>query len=436
MKKMSSQKPNAQKPRPVEGMLSRRIACDILTRVLLFNRPLDEAFELIDEADSIDRGFVRAICLETLRRHGSLNFILDTLTRKELPEGLPRLKIILLSGLTQVLFMDVAPHAALNVAVEMVKRDSKAKGLAGFINAVLRKALTDKETLLANIPPLADIPMWLQNSWKSSFGEEKLNEFAKILRYPETIDLHLVNPNDFTGFSLPNGAFRLETSQNISLLDGFATGEFFVQNAAAQFPVQFLKLQQGESALDLCAAPGGKTMQMALAGAKVTALDRSKERLKRLSENLDRMNLKAQVITGDAGTFESPTLFDAILLDAPCSATGTMRSNPDVAWLKSEKDVLKLAKIQRDMLINASKLLKKGGRLVLCTCSLQQEEGEAHVEWVKANFPALTFSPIEESEAEGLVTNGCLRTTFSDYPHENPRLAGLDGFFAARFMKS
>jgi 16S rRNA (cytosine967-C5)-methyltransferase len=221
----------------------------------------------------------------------------------------------------------------------------------------------------------------------------------------------------------------------VTELEGFNSGEWWVQDAAAALPARLLNAGPGSRVADLCAAPGGKTAQIAAAGAEVTAVDRSAPRLRRLAENLKRLGLTVKTITADATTLEAEP-FDAILLDAPCSATGTIRRHPDVAWLKSGNDITRLTQLQARLLDAAARLLKPGGTLVYSTCSLEPEEGERQIAALLARNPALERSPVTADEvgghAEFITGLGELRTLPHHLPHAEPRLAGLDGFFAAR----
>jgi len=211
-----------------------------------------------------------------------------------------------------------------------------------------------------------------------------------------------------------------------------------VQDAAASLPARLLSTKTGETVLDLCAAPGGKTAQLALTGADVTALDRSAERMKRLSSNLERLHLSATIRVGDALTFEAPA-FDAILLDAPCTATGTIRRHPDVAWIKRASDITSLANVQSRMLDHALELLKPGGRLVYCTCSLEPEEGEQQIAALLRRNPDVARLPISAAEVGGLepciTADGDLRTLPCHLYDRDSRRSGLDGFFAARLTR-
>ncbi|HZY12925.1 MAG TPA: RsmB/NOP family class I SAM-dependent RNA methyltransferase, partial [Beijerinckiaceae bacterium] len=239
------------------------------------------------------------------------------------------------------------------------------------------------------------------------------------------------------GMVLPTGSVRLRSHEPIAELPGYADGEWWVQDAAAALPVKLLAPRAGERVLDLCAAPGGKTAQIAAAGAQVTALDKSAERLRRLTENLERLHLRAEVIVADAMTYSGGP-FDAILLDAPCTSTGTIRRHPDVAWTKRPGDMETLAALQTRMLDRAAGLLAPGGRLVYCSCSLEPEEGEAHVPALLRRNPDLRLAPITDEDpipAEFVTPDGTMRTLPNAWPHDEPRLAGLDGFFAARFQR-
>jgi len=240
---------------------------------------------------------------------------------------------------------------------------------------------------------------------------------------------------------LPTDSVRTLLQGSVTMLPGFAEGQWWVQDAAAALPARLLGDVAGKAVLDLCAAPGGKTAQLALAGAKVTAVDRSPARMARLRDNLTRLSLQAEAITADACEWQDPGRdgFDAILLDAPCTSTGTIRRHPDVAWLRQENDITQLTGLQKRLLQKAASLLRPGGRLVYCTCSLEPEEGEAAVAGLLEAEGGLRRLPIEASEVGGLAElitpDGDLRTLPSHLPHSDPRFAGLDGFYAARMVR-
>jgi 16S rRNA (cytosine967-C5)-methyltransferase len=240
------------------------------------------------------------------------------------------------------------------------------------------------------------------------------------------------------GRVLPTGTVRTIARGPVSQLPGFSDGAWWVQDAAAALPARLLGDVRGKSVADLCAAPGGKTAQLVVAGATVTAVDRSEPRLKRLRANLERLNLQAELVTADATSWQAGP-FDAILLDAPCSSTGTIRRHPDIPWLKSEADLKPLTALQGRLLDRAAELLKPGGTLVYCTCSLEPEEGEQAIASLLARIPGLRRSPISAAEVGGLAElvtpEGELRTLPCHLPDAEPRMGGLDGFFASRLER-
>ncbi len=237
---------------------------------------------------------------------------------------------------------------------------------------------------------------------------------------------------------MPTGSLRLSTHQPITELAGYAEGEWWVQDAAAALPARLLPIGPGRRVADFCAAPGGKAAQLAAAGAEVVAIDRSAERLKRLAANFERLRLHADVVVADIATLKAAP-FDAILLDAPCLATGTIRRHPDIAWTKKPGDIAALALTQSRMLDKAVELVKPGGAIVYSTCSIEPEEGEQQIAALLRRNPDVARSAIKAEEVGGLSEllneNGELRTLPSHLPAVEPRLAGLDGFFAARLIR-
>jgi 16S rRNA (cytosine967-C5)-methyltransferase len=247
---------------------------------------------------------------------------------------------------------------------------------------------------------------------------------------------------------LPTGTVRTIASGPIPQLPGYDDGAWWVQDAAAALPAKLLcnslggplgETLRGKSVADLCAAPGGKTAQLALAGAQVVAVDRSAPRLERLRQNLLRLHLTAEIVKADAVQWQGGP-FDAVLVDAPCSSTGTIRRHPDIPWLKSEADLAKLTALQARLLDRAATLLKPGGTLVYCTCSLEKEEGEDQIANLLASDPGLRRDPIRAEEVAGyaelLTPAGELRTLPCHWPDPEPRMGGLDGFYAARIHKT
>jgi 16S rRNA (cytosine967-C5)-methyltransferase len=315
-----------------------------------------------------------------------------------------------------------------------VRLDPAGAPFAGLANAVLRNIARAKaEILEASDPFDDDTPVWLATRWRNTYGEETARAIARAHRDEPTLDISV--KSDAAGWAsrlggavLPTGSVRLDSHVAITELEGYADGEWWVQDAAAALPARLMSFASGERAIDLCAAPGGKCAQLALAGAAVSAVDRSAQRLK----------LPAELLVADALTFDAPP-FDAALLDAPCSATGTIRRHPDVAWTKRHGNIVSLAKLQASLLDRAVFLTKPGGVIVYCTCSLEPEEGEGQIAALLRRNPDVRRTPIEASEIGGLTECitplGDIRTLPSHLPAATPRQSGLDGFFIARLRR-
>jgi 16S rRNA (cytosine967-C5)-methyltransferase len=331
--------------------------------------------------------------------------------------------------------------------VRLVQSDRRAAKYAGLVNAVLRRCAREGAAIVDEVKSdMLDLPPWLIKRWIAQYGEATTKAMALALSYEPSLDLTVKSEAEqwatrLHGEALPTGTVRTLLQGSVTMLPGFSEGEWWVQDAAAALPVRLFGDLAGKNIADLCAAPGGKTAQLAQAGAKVTALDRSPIRMARLRDNLARLTLEAETVVADA--VEWPGLadgFDGVLVDAPCTSTGTIRRHPDVAWLRQEADIAALSALQGRLLRKAASLLKSGGTLVYCTCSLEPEEGEAAIAALLAEEPALRRAPIKAEDVAGLsdlvTPEGDLRTLPSHLPHADPRLAGLDGFYAARLVKS
>ncbi|MCA3631081.1 MAG: RsmB/NOP family class I SAM-dependent RNA methyltransferase [Methylobacterium sp.] len=420
------------------GFRARLVAARAHRRVMRERRPIDEAIALETKTAPLppaDLGLVRAILTVAFRRRGTIRQALASRAATgEIAEAGP-LQALLETALAQILFMDVPDHAAVDCAVEIAKRDSNAKHYAAFANALLRRIALEKAEILMSMPDTVDVPEWLFERWSRAYGAERAAAIARIHRQEPPVDLTIFAPlsPEIAGRMLSTGSFRLETEAAIAALPGYAEGRFQVQDAAAALPARLVGAKAGMRIADLCAAPGGKTAQLAATGATVLAVERSARRAERLRENLARLKLPAEVIVGDALTLEAG-MFDAILLDAPCSATGTIRRHPEVAWTKTLADILALARQQRAMLNSAAKSLKPGGIIVYATCSLEPEEGERQVEAFLADHPQFMRQPVSvESDgvlAEMITSAGDLRVL----PCHLAREGGADGFFAARLQ--
>lgn len=426
------------------SVVSRRVALDLLVSCLDKGQSLDDALarhQGFAGLDPRDRAFVRLLLATTLRRLGEIEEVLRFLIERPLDGANAAGRQVLRLGAAQLLFLGTPPHAAVDTSVRLVV-DAGLPHLKGLANAVLRRISRDGAALLGDRDPARlNTPQWLWDSWIESYGEEATRAIAAAHLIEAPLDLTPRSNADFwagrlEGEVLPTGTIRREGGGNVTELPGFAEGAWWVQDAAATLPARLLGDISGKQVADLCAAPGGKTLQLAAAGAAVTAVDISARRMVRVGENLARAGLSATLVTADAGKWVTSASFDAILLDAPCSGTGTLRRHPDIAWLKDEEDVGRLTLTQDRLLVRAADLLKPGGTLVYAVCSLQEDEGLARVEALLAHDTRLVRLPVQPAElpglAEAITPAGDVRTLPSMWPERR----GLDGFYIARLQKT
>ncbi|MCS0504035.1 16S rRNA (cytosine(967)-C(5))-methyltransferase RsmB [Ancylobacter mangrovi] len=435
-------KAGGSRPAQTPGLAVRRAAVDAIDAVLDKGRPLEEALDrLTRDLDERDRSLARMIAATSLRRLGSLRALLRGMVERGLPEKARRVETLLVVGAAQILLTEVPDHAAVATSVALAGEDPASAGFKGLVNAVLRRVAREGKDALPEGP---DQPGWMVEGWREAYGPQEGAAISKALAHEAGLDLTAhtdaaVWAQTLGGRLLPTGTIRLVDAGNVTALPGFAEGAWWVQDAAAALPARLLHPAPGMTIADLCAAPGGKTAQLAAAGGEVTAVDRSGQRLKRLKQNLDRLGLSAAIVEADAASFAGGP-FDAVLIDAPCSATGTIRRHPDVAWSKRPEDVAALAGLQARILARGAELVRPGGMLVYSTCSLEPEEGERQVEALLAARPDFRREPIGPGEcgipAEWINAAGELRTLPTHLPDADPRQAGLDGFFAARLRRA
>ncbi len=442
-------------PSEVPGLAARRIAADILDGVLHKQRTLDDQLDGAGAHPGLkmlpdrDRALMRRLVATILRRLGTLGHVLSRLLDRGIPTDAPRAQSALLIGAAQILWMDVPDHAAVDLSVRLVQSDRRAAKYAGLVNAVLRRCAREGPALIDEVKSQTlDVPPWLLARWIAHYGETTAREIAVALGHEPSLDITVKSDaaqwaTRLHGETLPTGSVRTLLQGSVKMLPGFTEGQWWVQDAAAALPARLFGDVAGKSIADLCAAPGGKTAQLIHAGARVTAVDRSPGRMARLSDNLTRLALEAETVVTDAAEWQGGNHgegFDGILVDAPCASTGTIRRHPDVAWLRQEADIGALMALQKRLLQRATALLKPGGTLVYCTCSLEPEEGEQAISAHLAQEPALRRAPIDAGEVAGLgeilTPDGDLRTLPCHLPHDDPRLSGLDGFYAARLVKS
>jgi 16S rRNA (cytosine967-C5)-methyltransferase len=432
------------------GFAARRLAADILDGVLRRRRPLDEQLE--DKAahpdyaalPDRDRALVRALATSVLRRLGTLRHLLDRVLEHGLPRDATRVETALLIGAAQILWLGVPDHAAVDLAVRLVQADRRAARYAGLVNAVLRRVAREGTQGLVAIDTTAlDTPGWLMARWLESYGADTARAIAVANGREPALDFTVrSDPERWAGALggrvLPTGSVRAIVHGPLTQLPGYTDGAWWVQDAAAALPARLIGDVRGLTVADLCAAPGGKTAQLAAAGARVVAVDRAPARLERLRGNLARLNLAADTVAADVTQWRAGP-FDAVLLDAPCSSTGTIRRHPDIPWLKRDADIATLAALQRRLILRAAELTKPGGILVYCTCSLEPEEGIEVVRGLLHDSPNLRRLPIPAAEMHGhgdwLTPDGDLRTLPCHLDDPDSRQAGLDGFYAARLQR-
>jgi 16S rRNA (cytosine967-C5)-methyltransferase len=441
---LAIQDPAAQAHDAEPGLAARRLAWAVVHDVLRRRAALDEVLESsVAEArlPPRDAALVRAIATVVFRHFGIIRRALVERLNKGTSDE--RLLSLLAVGAAQILFLDVPDHAAVDLSVRLA-RGERLQHAAGMINAVLRRLARERDAILSQADALwVDTPDWLAARWSAAYGPERARAIAEGHSRSASVDITVKTDSEgwaerLGGIVLPTGSVRLVERTPIRDLPGYDEGAWWVQDAAAALPARVLAPRVGERVADLCAAPGGKTAQLASAGADVLAVDRSAKRLRRLEENMRRLRLDVRVRAADALELDEEP-FDAVLVDAPCSATGTIRRHPDVAWTKREEDVVKLADLQRRLLDKAATLVRPGGRLVYCTCSLEPEEGERQIEDFLARQSPFRRDPIRAGEVGELpeVPNalGDVRTLPCHLDYLGPGRTGLDGFYIARLVR-
>lgn len=407
---------------------TRAAAFLLLSAVLDRHRALEDALDSLPPLELRDRAAAHRLAATALRRRGTIDAVLEPYLARTPPFAVMH---ILRLGVAGLLFLETPPHAAVATAVALARTRNLPK-FAGMVNAVLRRVAESGAAALAELDgPRLDTPPWLWTAWGAD-----ARDIATAQQSEAALDLTLkpgvVPPAG--GLVLPTGSVRFPPGTRVTELPGFDSGDFWVQDAAAALPAWLLGAEPGQRIADLCAAPGGKTAQLAATGAAITALDLNPGRMERLAANLARLDLPAELVCADAVSWRPAAPLDGVLLDAPCSATGTIRRHPDVPYLKKQSDIAGLAQVQDQMIAAATAMLKPGGRLVYAVCSLQPEEGPARAAAALARLP-LDPDPVRRSElpelAAAIGRDGFVRT----HPGLWPQHGGLDGFFIARFRR-
>ena len=431
------------------------MAADILEHVLGRGKTLDEALGATQsgarqrELEVRDRALARLLATTVLRHRGRLTAVVGKFLERPLPREARRAELILLIAAAQLLLLGTPSHAAIYLAVEQAQRDPKAERYHKLANAVLRKVDAKGPDILKALDGVSsDVPDWLMARWGRIYGADIARQIAQASLDEAPLDLTLKDPSQaaafaeqLTGTVLPTGSIRLAEHGAIEELPGFTDGHWWVQDAAASLPARLLGDVAGKRVADLCAAPGGKTAQFAAAGARVTAVDHSAPRLTRLEATMQRLGFADRVssVQADLLDWKVSEPFDAVLLDAPCTATGTIRRHPDLMHLKTEADIERLAKLQARFLDAAAAMVAPGGTLVYCTCSLEPEEGDQQIAQFLGGHSDFTRAPITPADVGGVADwvppLGDLRTLPSQMRLDARFKSGMDGFYAARLVR-
>lgn len=438
---------SGRKSRAIEGLPARRAALAAFDRVLAERIALDDALESTFAAnagnslDERDRRFARALTIVAFRHFGAIDQRLKRFLKKPLPKKAAILRNILRLGLAQLDHMDVPDHAAVSLTVELARSDAIARHFLPLVNGVMRAAGRDPKTAPGRAQT---VPAWLWRRWRAAYGEQDARRILEGLVTSPDLDISVKSDpehwaEELGGTVLANGSVRISEKNAVETLPGYEDGAWWVQDAAATLPVKLLGSVAGLDVLDLCAAPGGKSAQLLAGGAHTTIVDISSHRLQRLEQNLQRLHFSADIIAADVLEWSAGRMYDAVLLDAPCSATGTIRRHPDVPHTKTEADIEALSELQTAMLERAKDWVRPGGTLIYCTCSLEKEEGEERIaDFLKEN-PHYCRQAVTPPEIGGLASAinefGDMRTLpFMSFAGNDS--FGIDGFFIARLIRN
>ena len=429
---------------PTEYLNARAAALRVFSLVINQGRPLDDALDS-DAGLAVltvrDRNFARRLVAITLRRLNQLDALIDYCLVRPLPQKVKAVRDLIRIGAGQLLFAGTPPHAAIDTTVKLAANNGYSSH-KNLINAVLRRLNREGKRLVdSQDAARLNTPDWLWRSWCDAYGEESCRHIAEAHLGEAPLDIAVTG--DAVGWAerleaniLPGGGLRRTAGGAIVALPGYTDGEWWIQDAAAQMISRLFGDVAGKQVIDLCAAPGGKTAALASQGARVIAVDRSERRLARLSVNLQRLGLSAEVVTADAGEWRPAKIGDAVLLDAPCSATGTIRRHPDIPHLKTAKDVENLAALQTRLLDAAVEMVRPGGRIIFCTCSLQPEEGPKQTTALLARSASLKMDPVSAREIGGFDELISADGAFRSLPCHLAKLGGIDGFYAVRLRKT
>ncbi|AHC73459.1 ribosomal RNA small subunit methyltransferase B [Candidatus Endolissoclinum faulkneri L5] len=422
----------------------RKVAFDLLRAVLVKKMRLSDA--LINHSGNAklsdrDRNFARSLVANSLRRLGHIDQVINSCLKRPLPRQASIVRDVLRIAATELLILNIPPYATIHSAVNLVRSQGEDQ-FTTLTNAVLRRIDREARGVINTLPAFQALPKWLTKILRQTYGEDIAMAMVMAMQQ-ESIMLDITvktNPaywaKTLGAKILPTGTLRRKIDSRIDALLGFNEGAWWVQNTAAAIPVQLLGDVRGKTVIDLCAAPGGKTAQLAARLANVIAVDQLPKRVKQINNNLDRLQLAAKCIIADATKWRPQFQIDALLLDAPCSATGLIQRHPDIPWLKSQGNISKMAIIQDQLLNAAFSMVKPGGIIIFSTCSLLREEGSERIEALFSRNPYITRKPITSNEIGGLSElineDGDLLTR----PDHLAHYGGIDGFYACRLIKN
>jgi 16S rRNA (cytosine967-C5)-methyltransferase len=423
-----------------EGLPARKAALALLSAVLTRRKPLDADLPQLKALPPRDAAFARALASQTLRHLGALEGVLRGFLAKPLsPHKSGAAMEILLLGACELLVLKTPAHAAVDAANKLAASDSKAVHFKPLVNAVLRKVASDGAGALSSLDrERLSTPDWLYQRWTAQYGPDVARQIARAHQNEAPLDITLrsadaAHPESAKLFGLSR---RVTQEGKVEELPGFAEGGWWVQDVAATLPALLLGEVKGREVIDLCAAPGGKTLQLAAAGARVTAVEKHAPRMARVVENLARTGLTATLAESDARDYllnEEGGTASLVLIDAPCTATGTIRRHPELPWIKGAADVTQMVALAYEILESGARMVAPGGTLVFAVCSLEREEGEEQIASFLAAHPEFVRDPIRPEEVFGneswFTPDGDLRTL--PYYIEG----GMDGFYAARLKR-
>ena len=421
---------------------TRIVSFDLINAVLKSRRPLDDVLEEFTSFNSLEpreRAFARNLTATTLRRLGQIDNLINHCLERALPRRAIAVRDVLRLGICQLLFLRTPAHATVDTTVTLLDEINLGH-YKKLVNAIMRRLSREggKLTEKQDVEKL-NTPEWLWKSWRKAYGKVACRRIAQAHLSEPPLDITAkenaeIWASNLGATLLSTGTLRLAKMANVRKLVGFDEGAWWVQDAAAALPVALLGNINGKHIIDLCAAPGGKTAQLISRGARVSSVERSAMRIQRLEENLARLNMSTKVFCHDASNWSPNEKADAVLLDAPCSSTGTIRRHPDIQHLKNSKDVRKLSNAQYRLLEAALTMVKPGGRIIFCTCSLQPEEGPQLIEKILKEYSSIHLEDIRSDEIGGLDELIFGKGTIRCLPCHLPEQGGLDGFFIARLV--